>query len=180
MVLLWLQHLLTACQCGRLFPQDFHGGPGLRHCKRHRGKCGRIPVQRGNVASARVPRDTPRGGVPAGQVRGRLRCICARGGGKSGGGGSFRAEAAGSCGAGDRELVPQEMRVATSQQPSAGSAPPAPQPGLFSCRALLPSGMVTPNFRREVLEWVRAGSPKLRLTGTAFLSQVRPCREGAV
>ncbi|XP_059587638.1 maestro heat-like repeat-containing protein family member 2B [Alligator mississippiensis] len=39
-------------------------------------------------------------------------------------------------------------------------------------RALLPSGMVTPSFIREVLKWVRAGSPKLRLTGTAFLSQL--------
>ncbi|XP_059587788.1 maestro heat-like repeat-containing protein family member 2B [Alligator mississippiensis] len=39
-------------------------------------------------------------------------------------------------------------------------------------RALLPSGMVTPNFIKEILKWVRAASPKLRLTGTAFLSQL--------
>ncbi|XP_059587679.1 maestro heat-like repeat-containing protein family member 2B [Alligator mississippiensis] len=38
-------------------------------------------------------------------------------------------------------------------------------------RALLLSGMVTPSFIKEILKWVRAASPKLRLTGTAFLSQ---------
>ncbi|XP_059587720.1 protein maestro-like [Alligator mississippiensis] len=32
--------------------------------------------------------------------------------------------------------------------------------------------MVMPNFIKEILKWVRAGSPKLRLTGTAFLSQL--------
>ncbi|KYO35663.1 hypothetical protein Y1Q_0010128 [Alligator mississippiensis] len=39
-------------------------------------------------------------------------------------------------------------------------------------RALLPLGIVTPSFIGQVLKWVKAGSQNLRVTGTAFLSQL--------